>query len=156
MGFLGAGVILRDRFHVKGLTTAASLWVAAALGVVAGVGAYRVGFVVTAVTLVVLVLVRPVEGSVTRGRRLQELAIDLAPATDVTQARGAIEQVVGAFAVDAVLASTAPYVPPGDGAPAGAGVQLVGEVRLAPGADLVATAARLRGLPGVTAVHLTQ
>ena len=155
VGFLGAGVILRDKFHVKGLTTAASLWVVAALGVAAGVGAYRVGFVVTVVTLVALVLLRPFEGSLTRGRRLQDLAIDLAPATDVAQARTAIEAVVGPFAVDAVLASTAPYAA-SDGGTAGAGVQLVGEVRLAAGTDLVATAARLRALPGVTAVDLTQ
>ncbi len=38
IGFLGAGMILRDGFHVRGLNTAATLWCAAAVGTLAGVG----------------------------------------------------------------------------------------------------------------------
>jgi len=56
IGFLGAGVIIRDEIgHVRGLTTAATIWVAASLGIVCGVG-YWVA-VVVAVCLVMLVLV---------------------------------------------------------------------------------------------------
>ena len=40
VGFLGAGVIMRDGMNISGLTTAASLWVAAALGILVGVGFY--------------------------------------------------------------------------------------------------------------------
>jgi len=40
IGFLGAGVILKDRLAVRGLTTAASIWITAALGILAGVGFY--------------------------------------------------------------------------------------------------------------------
>lgn len=40
IGFLGAGVILREGFNVRGLTTAATLWCAAAVGVAAGTGFY--------------------------------------------------------------------------------------------------------------------
>lgn len=42
VGFLGAGTILREGTHVKGLTTAASLWAVACLGIAAGAGYYAV------------------------------------------------------------------------------------------------------------------
>lgn len=44
VGFLGAGAILRDGTSVRGLTTAASVWVAAAVGTAAGTGLYIVAF----------------------------------------------------------------------------------------------------------------
>src|SRR3954470_7015081 len=40
IGFIGAGAVMRSGVSVKGLTTAASLWVSAAVGVAAGAGAY--------------------------------------------------------------------------------------------------------------------
>ena len=43
IGFLGAGVIVKEGFSVRGLTTAASIWVAAAIGVVIGAGSYLTG-----------------------------------------------------------------------------------------------------------------
>ncbi|HBV86823.1 MgtC/SapB family protein [Desulfosporosinus sp.] len=59
IGFLGAGTILRDKTSIKGLTTAASLWVVAAIGLAAGAGFY---FASTFVTLLVfLTLERSVE-----------------------------------------------------------------------------------------------
>ncbi|HEY0826461.1 MAG TPA: MgtC/SapB family protein, partial [Bacilli bacterium] len=51
IGFLGAGVILRNGFSVTGLTTAASLWVAAAIGLAVGAG-----FHLAAVTTTLFVL----------------------------------------------------------------------------------------------------
>ena len=59
IGFLGAGTILRDKTSIKGLTTAASLWVVAAIGLAAGAGFYFSAFFVTA--LVFLTLERSVE-----------------------------------------------------------------------------------------------
>src|SRR4051795_3007010 len=58
VGFLGAGAILRQGFGVRGLTTAATLWLAAAIGVASGAGAYAAVAVVTVVVLTVLVLLR--------------------------------------------------------------------------------------------------
>lgn len=58
IGFLGAGVIFREGSSVHGLTTAASLWIAAALGVVYGVGMFGVALVGTVATLVVLIALR--------------------------------------------------------------------------------------------------
>jgi putative Mg2+ transporter-C (MgtC) family protein len=40
IGFLGAGVIMREGFSVRGLTTAASIWITAAIGILAGIGFY--------------------------------------------------------------------------------------------------------------------
>jgi putative Mg2+ transporter-C (MgtC) family protein len=54
IGFLGAGAILRSGENVHGLTTAATIWVNAAIGMAAGLGAYAVASVAAAITLVVL------------------------------------------------------------------------------------------------------
>lgn len=59
IGFLGAGTILRDKTSIKGLTTAASLWVVAAIGLAAGAGFYFSAFFVT--LLVFITLERSVE-----------------------------------------------------------------------------------------------
>jgi len=55
VGFLGGGAILKYGATVKGLTTAASLWVTAAIGMAAGVGAYLSTIVTTVALLVALV-----------------------------------------------------------------------------------------------------
>jgi putative Mg2+ transporter-C (MgtC) family protein len=56
IGFLGAGTILRHRGEVIGLTTAATVWVAAALGISAAMGAYVLTAVGTALSLFVLLV----------------------------------------------------------------------------------------------------
>src|SRR5215208_712259 len=54
IGFLGAGAIIRQGLSVRGLTTAATLWVAAAIGLASGAGYYSVAVVGTAIVLVSL------------------------------------------------------------------------------------------------------
>jgi len=61
IGFLGAGVIVKEGFSVRGLTTAASIWVASAIGIVLGAGSYWMGIAATAVTLVALSILRQIE-----------------------------------------------------------------------------------------------
>jgi putative Mg2+ transporter-C (MgtC) family protein len=51
IGFLGAGVIVKEGASVRGLTTAASIWITAAIGILAGVGFYFPVAVATALTL---------------------------------------------------------------------------------------------------------
>lgn len=58
VGFLGAGAILKNGGSIRGLTTAASLWVVAAVGVSVGAGLYALGIVATAVVLLSLWPVR--------------------------------------------------------------------------------------------------
>ncbi|PSL34382.1 putative Mg2+ transporter-C (MgtC) family protein [Planomicrobium soli] len=54
IGFLGAGTIIVQRGSVKGLTTAASIWVAAGIGLVVGIDMYFVAVLTTAIVLVTL------------------------------------------------------------------------------------------------------
>ena len=63
IGFIGAGVILRDSEAgtVRGLTTAATVWVTAALGIACGFGAWEVVMIGTTIAVVLLVLVKAVE-----------------------------------------------------------------------------------------------
>jgi putative Mg2+ transporter-C (MgtC) family protein len=70
IGFLGAGVILRREGGrtVRGLTTAASIWVVAALGIACGMGQWVPVAVGTVLTLAVLILGGPLEDSVHRLR----------------------------------------------------------------------------------------
>ena len=61
IGFLGGGAILRNRDTVHGMTTAATIWVNAAIGVAAGSGQYALAAFTTTLTLVVLVVLPPIE-----------------------------------------------------------------------------------------------
>jgi putative Mg2+ transporter-C (MgtC) family protein len=61
VGFLGAGSILRQGELVRGLTTAASIWVAASLGMAVGFGYYGVAVYVTVVVVIVLLGLKPLE-----------------------------------------------------------------------------------------------
>jgi len=54
VGFLGAGAILHSKRTVKGITTAASIWVAAAVGAAVGVGQYMIGFLLFAIAFITL------------------------------------------------------------------------------------------------------
>ncbi len=59
IGFLGAGAIIRrQEGGVEGLTTASAIWVAAAIGLAAGVGLYLIATVTTVIVLLVLILLR--------------------------------------------------------------------------------------------------
>jgi putative Mg2+ transporter-C (MgtC) family protein len=54
IGFLGAGAIIRQGLSIRGLTTAATLWVVAAIGLASGAGYYSAAVITTAVALVAL------------------------------------------------------------------------------------------------------
>jgi putative Mg2+ transporter-C (MgtC) family protein len=61
IGFLGGGAILRSGRTVHGMTTAATIWVNAAIGMAAGAGAMAAAAIATAITLGVLALLPPIE-----------------------------------------------------------------------------------------------
>jgi len=61
IGFLGAGVIVREGLTVRGLTTAASIWVTAAIGILAGTGLYSAVLVGSVITMGILTIFRKVE-----------------------------------------------------------------------------------------------
>lgn len=62
VGFLGAGAIFNNRTRVKGMTTAAGIWVVAAVGVASGAGYYRIAGVCVVMAVFTLVVVRWGEG----------------------------------------------------------------------------------------------
>ena len=68
IGFVGSGVILhrRDNHTVEGLTTAASIWVIAAVGVAVGAGLWRSSMIVVVISLVLLVVGSPIDRFVHR------------------------------------------------------------------------------------------
>jgi putative Mg2+ transporter-C (MgtC) family protein len=61
IGFIGAGCILQGRDHIRGITTAASIWITAAIGIAAGTGHYVGAIAATVLTLVTLRLLKEVE-----------------------------------------------------------------------------------------------
>ena len=61
IGFLGGGAILRSGNAVHGMTTAATIWVNAAIGMAAGAGHFALATITAVLTLVVLVILPPVE-----------------------------------------------------------------------------------------------
>src|SRR6185369_6714532 len=61
IGFLGGGAIMRNRDTVHGMTTAATIWVNAAIGVASGTGQYALAAFTAALTLVVLIVLPPIE-----------------------------------------------------------------------------------------------
>src|SRR5215475_4541200 len=76
IGFLGAGVILREGLSVRGLNTAATLWCSAAVGSLAGLGFGAVAFVTTVAIVVVNLSLRPLGRLLDRqGRSGAELQV---------------------------------------------------------------------------------
>ena len=61
IGFLGAGVIVREGLTVRGLTTAASIWITAAIGILAGTGFYSAVLMGSVITIGILTVFRKAE-----------------------------------------------------------------------------------------------
>ncbi|QJD88440.1 MgtC/SapB family protein [Cohnella herbarum] len=75
IGFLGAGAILRNGNMIKGLTTAASVWVVAAIGLCVGAGFYTGAGICTFLVLISLYLLNRWEKHLLRHRRVQEVEL---------------------------------------------------------------------------------
>jgi putative Mg2+ transporter-C (MgtC) family protein len=72
IGFLGAGAIIRQGFSVRGLTTAATLWVVAAVGLAAGAGYYSAAVITTALVLIALYPLRIMAYQILRRYRVED------------------------------------------------------------------------------------
>jgi putative Mg2+ transporter-C (MgtC) family protein len=73
IGFLGAGTILQSRGSIHGLTTAATIWLAAAVGLCAGVGFYLTAFATTVFVVVVLVALTPLTDKIQKRGKEEEI-----------------------------------------------------------------------------------
>lgn len=92
IGFLGAGAILRSGFTVKGLTTAASLWAVACVGLACGIGFYSGALLATALVLTVLTLLKLFEEKLERRGRETEFHIEARSGVIVV---GEIQRILG-------------------------------------------------------------
>jgi uncharacterized membrane protein YhiD involved in acid resistance len=102
IGFIGAGTILQYRGHIRGLTTAASLWSVAAIGTATGTGLYVLAVLGTVLILVVLSLLDRVESY---ARRHLALGLD---ADDMTEPERAEHRSARAAGTEGAHAGSAP------------------------------------------------
>ena len=61
IGFLGAGVIMKDKYTIRGLTTAGSIWMTASIGIIIGMGLYFAASMAVLATVIVLSMFRWIE-----------------------------------------------------------------------------------------------
>jgi putative Mg2+ transporter-C (MgtC) family protein len=101
IGFLGAGAIIKYGINVRGLTTAASLWVVAAIGVGVGAGMYTFSVATTALVILALWPLSQVKKALAgKAEESRRLSVTLAPETSVVAAMAAIEE--AGYAIESV------------------------------------------------------
>jgi len=66
IGFLGAGALIQTRSHIKGMTTAATIWLVAAIGMTVGVKAYSLAIFTSILVFVVLRFLRPISRTISK------------------------------------------------------------------------------------------
>ncbi|TQF11128.1 MgtC/SapB family protein [Myxococcus llanfairpwllgwyngyllgogerychwyrndrobwllllantysiliogogogochensis] len=76
IGFLGAGAIIRDQGQVKGLTTAANLWLTASVGLATGMGFHWAAGTTVVIALLALAGLRPLERAIRRHRVRKGLKVE--------------------------------------------------------------------------------
>jgi putative Mg2+ transporter-C (MgtC) family protein len=93
IGFLGAGAIIRQGLSVRGLTTAATLWVVAAIGMATGAGYYTAAAITTVLVLFSLWPLRLLAYRVSERFRPEEgrLAVELPAGASAVSVLGAVE-----------------------------------------------------------------
>ena len=94
IGFLGAGAIIRQGLSIRGLTTAATLWVVAAIGMATGAGYYEAAVVTTALVLVSLWPLRILAYRISARVRPEEgrLAVELPSGASAVSVLEAVER----------------------------------------------------------------
>lgn len=75
VGFLGAGVIFKDGLSVKGLTTASTIWISAALGMAIGAGQYFLALTGSVAVLIVLVVLDKIQMLIERTHQVRSYTI---------------------------------------------------------------------------------
>lgn len=92
VGFIGGGAILKHRGSVRGITTATSLWSAAAIGLASGVGFWIPAAVTTAIALIALAALKPLSNWIDRKRhRPSTLVVTLSDSADAPSVLGEIK-----------------------------------------------------------------
>jgi putative Mg2+ transporter-C (MgtC) family protein len=142
IGFLGAGVIFRQGNSIRNLTTAASLWTVAAIGLACGVGDLGTAGIATVVLILSLVALRPIRRLIRThlGNGLEEVTIELESGADTGELLAALEG-TGRAEIDRVR------IERGDGA-----TVVTAQVRARRQGDLRQLVAAASAVPGVETV----
>jgi len=143
IGFLGGGAILREGATVRGLTTAASLWVTAAIGLSVGFRWWFAAVATTVLALTVLSLVKYVEREALPRRRLLEVVLTLEPGTPLDRVEREVKEVMPRSRVLRVSYTAT-----------GQGLVLTGQPQN--GSSLSTIGEKLRALPGVHGVEVSR
>jgi len=69
VGFLGAGAVIQDRGGVHGLTTAATIWLVASIGMACGIRLYSLAIIVTCVSLMILLGLAKLDKAIAKTRK---------------------------------------------------------------------------------------
>ncbi len=96
IGFIGAGTIIRDGLHVRGLTTAASLWVVACVGLAVGIGFYEGAIIATIFILLILHVMKKLQE---RFKGTQPFRVLIIESSDEPGQLGRIGSLLGQFGV---------------------------------------------------------
>jgi putative Mg2+ transporter-C (MgtC) family protein len=145
IGFLGAGTIILRRNAVRGLTTAASVWAVAGIGLASGAGMFAAAITCTTILLLVLIGLKPVERRMFEHKRPRQVTIVVRRQPGQITA---IETQVRAAGIDLRRLSLEPGENNGDGR-----VRL--EFRGTTNSGLSLLAEQLQTIPGVRAVSYT-
>jgi putative Mg2+ transporter-C (MgtC) family protein len=100
IGFLGAGTIMKEGITVRGLTTAASIWVASGIGIACGVGFYFPAILAFAITFLSLILLRNVEWGIVGGKKGEIKKTLLVKVTDQPGQLGKISLLLGKYGIN--------------------------------------------------------
>jgi putative Mg2+ transporter-C (MgtC) family protein len=90
IGFLGAGIIIFRKDVVIGLTTAAGIWAIAAVGLAVGGGLYLASIATTAVIMLVIAMLRPIEARLRKSRKRPSLSVLVDRKTSMSEIEHAV------------------------------------------------------------------
>jgi len=96
IGFLGAGTIIRDGINVRGLTTAASLWAVACVGIAVGIGFYTGAVAATILVFITLMSLKKTEALISRRKKNRTIVVE---AADMPGQVGSISSLLEKFGI---------------------------------------------------------
>ncbi len=92
IGFIGAGTIMKSKFTMKGLTTAASIWTVASIGMAVGAGLYRIGIITAFGAVLILTLLEMIEPVLDRNWYKTLLVVSVASDELVDKVKSVIKE----------------------------------------------------------------
>ncbi len=88
VGFIGAGTIMFAKGHVRGLTSAAAIWMSAAIGMAIGIGMHMFAIIVTVIIILTLVALGKLEGQLgLKGKRTTTILLELSDPEELKKVR---------------------------------------------------------------------